>query len=587
MTIIVISSDITLNLNVLVVSQVCDGISDCPSGSDETMCNTRIRQICPGALYCRLDDICVHLHQVCDGISDCRLSDDDESMCDKRTCADGCTCIGETMICTSMNETNFVSLHTHFHGLHVSTCIDFLRHLHKFPNLYYLSLSDIKLLFSVRYFASLASLRALLLSNITLTTIPGQFFHGLSNLTVLRIVSSNLGVVHKLAFSELVNIKHLNLSRQNIRTIHECAFCQMESLQVLDLSFNNIKTLSCGLLDVQHVVTINLSGNTLHTINRRAMSPNVMPTFDHPKYCCFVQVGTRCFPKISNRELFCLPLPKSKALLVFLLLITFSLFATNAFVCLLYMKTKDHKFYLIQNLAFSDGCLSIYFFGLISLLFITDKDSVLAQEVWMSSSKCTFLSGILALSIMNSKTTCCLMAINYVLITKYALKKYSFGKFKHLVLLLTVWVVCAGVAFTYSVFIEVQSALCVPFNANRKSSYGHILFNALFIIYLSICDGLMMYLYVLVYRCLRTSAIKSGRPNKSYVKVRNRAVASCCVYLSTTVGTLLLSSQPVFNYQFGIKYELYVIMIVALSPLSNPFIHTLSNKLVIHKSKRG
>ena len=297
-----------------------------------------------------------------------------------------------------MNKTKFPTLHEHkhFHGLYITSRVDILNHLDTFPDLYYLSLSDIELSISERYFASLASLRALLLMNMTLPTLPQHFFHGLSSLFVLRLANNDIEVIHKFAFSALINIKHLNLSRQNIMTIHKCAFCQMESLQVLDLSFNKIKMLVCGSLDGLDEVQVNLTGNTIHRINRHAMSPNVIPMFDHPKYCFFVQIDTKCFPKIYNRQLICLPFPKSKALLVFLLLITLCLFITNVFVCLLYIKTKDHKFYLIQNLAASDGCLSIYYFGLVFLLFTTDEESV-----WMDSSECSFLSGMLILSIIN------------------------------------------------------------------------------------------------------------------------------------------------------------------------------------------
>ena len=175
--------------------------------------------------------------------------------------------------------------------------------------------------------------------------------------------------------------------------------------------------------------------------------------------------------------------------------------------------------------------------------------------------------------------------MNYVLITKYALKKYSLRNVKQFFLLLTVWFACAVVAFTHSMFIDLQSLFCVLFIANQTSSYVPILFNTLFIVYLTTCDVLMMYLYVLVCRCLQTSAIQSGRSNTSCVKLRNRAVTSCFVSLSSTVGTLLLSSRQFFNHQFGVNYELYIIMIMAVAPLSNPFIYTLSNKLGKHQSK--
>ena len=554
------------------------------------MCDVRLKQICPGALYCRLDDICVHLHQYCDGVTDCKLSGDDESMCDKRTCAEGCTCIGETMICTRMDKTKFKSYHNHFHGLYVATRVDILTDLGKFPDLFYLSVSDLNFKgesISRRYFESLVSLRALVLLNNTLPTIPGHFFGGLSNLLILDMKNNTMGTLHKFAFSGLMNVKQLNLSGQNIVTIYGCAFCDLQSLVVLDLSSNKIIELASGSLVVLKAAEINLTGNIIKTIHDHAFSQNVSLKFHLPVYCCFVQSRTECFPKTLNKKMLCDYLPTSKILLAILLMITVYLLIANSCVCMMYMKTKDSRFFLLQNLALSDGCLSLYVFGILSLLFTTDQSSVFALAEWKDSFQCTILSGIVALSILNSKTTCCLIVINYVLITKYALKKYSLGKYKQLQLLLIIWLILACVAFNYSYFIEFQTPFCVPFNASQKSSNVPVIFKTIFISYIMICDGLMVYFYVVVCRCLQVSAVKSGRPNTSCLKVRNRGISSCLVCLCSTFAVLLLSSQQLLNHPFRIKYELYIIMIIALAPMSNSFIYTFSNKLAKLKAKHG
>ena len=549
-----------------------------------------MRQICPGALYCRLDDICVHLHQLCDEVSDCKLSGDDESMCNERTCAEGCTCIGETMICAGKNETKFESLHEHFHGLHVATRVDVLNHLDKFPDLFYLSVSDVNFQsapISRRYFETLVSLQALVLSNNTLPTIPGYFFSGLSSLLILHLNNNTIGTLHKLAFSGLMNVKQLNLSGQSIVTIYECSFCDMESLEVLDLSSNKIMELASGALVVLKAAEINLTGNIIMTIHKHAFSQNVSLKFHLPVYCCFVQSRTECFSKTHNKKMLCDFLPTSKILLAILLMITVYLLIANSCVCMMYMKTKDSRFFLLQNLALSDGCLSLYVFGILCLLFTTDQSSVFALEEWKHSSQCTILSGIVALSILNSKTTCCLIVINYVLITKYVFKKYSLGKYKQLQLLLIIWLVLACVAFSYSYFSEFHSPFCVPFNASQLSSTLPVIFNSIFIIYMMICDGLMVYFYVVVCRCLQVSAVKSGRPNTSCLKVRNRGISSCLVCLCSTSAVLLLSSQQLLNHQFGTKHELYILMIITLAPMSNSSIFTFSSKLAKLKSKYG
>ena len=65
-------------------NQICDGISDCPDGSDELTC------VVDGLVECRLDQFscpnctrkCISLAKICDGINDC-TDGVDESTCSK------------------------------------------------------------------------------------------------------------------------------------------------------------------------------------------------------------------------------------------------------------------------------------------------------------------------------------------------------------------------------------------------------------------------------------------------------------------------------------------------------------------------
>ena len=61
------------------------------------------RSSCPGLLYYKADDVCVHPSHVCDGVVDCKLSLDDEAFWDVVICYPGCQCHGYAIFCEDVD----------------------------------------------------------------------------------------------------------------------------------------------------------------------------------------------------------------------------------------------------------------------------------------------------------------------------------------------------------------------------------------------------------------------------------------------------------------------------------------------------
>ena len=308
--------------------QVCDGIQDCPRSYDESECPKDEKKYCPGFLYCKQDNICVHQDGICDGIIHCKLSLDDEYDCHPQHCPEGCTCVGETVFCTEYSAAPGTDKYTHLHGMFVANNERYLDTFSNFPNLFYLEISNInfdEVAHSNQQFQSLSHLIILVLQNITISTITTHFFSGLHSLLTICIMdSSPVNVLHKFSFDGLTHVRTLNLSMLNITTIHECAFCGMHSLEILDLSFNQLISIADGTLFVRQTTWINLTGNPIQWINKHSVSPDVRVQFDDPMFCCFMSEEINCTPVINNSDDLCTQFIPTKTFVVSIITIVTS-----------------------------------------------------------------------------------------------------------------------------------------------------------------------------------------------------------------------------------------------------------------------
>ena len=75
--------------------KVCDGITDCVYGDDETSCGN---YICTGLMKCHGNSMCVHPVEVCDNVQHCPAGDD-EMLCHLQQCPLHCECLAYSIIC--------------------------------------------------------------------------------------------------------------------------------------------------------------------------------------------------------------------------------------------------------------------------------------------------------------------------------------------------------------------------------------------------------------------------------------------------------------------------------------------------------
>ena len=387
----------------------------------------------------------MHQGDICDRIIHCRLSLDDEYDCHPPRCPEGCTCVGETVFCTENDKAEVTGKYTHLHGMFVANDKKYLDTFSNFPNLFYLEISNInfdEVAHNNQQFQFLSHLIILVLQNITITTITTHFFSGLHSLLTICIMdSSPVNVLHKFSFDGLTHVRTLNLSMLNITTIHECAFCGMHSLEILDLSFNQLLRIADGTLFVHQATWINLTGNPIQWINKYSLSPGTLVQFDDPMFCCFMSEEINCNPVINNSDDLCTLFIPTKTLVVFILTIILLIVSLNVLTVIHVIKSKYRIFYLVLNLAISDLCFSVYLIGIVIANWTYDRSNTLAMNTWIESKQCHILSGILFISILNSKTSCAIIVVKYMLVTKYAFKKHLFSKGRQLIMVLIIWLV--------------------------------------------------------------------------------------------------------------------------------------------------
>ena len=563
--------------------QVCDGIQDCPRNYDESECLKDERKYCPGFLYCKQDNICVHQYDICDGIIHCKLSLDDEYDCHPPRCPKGCTCVGETVFCTEYSAVPGTDKYTHLHGMFVANNEKYLDFLHNFPNLFYLEISNInfeKVAKNNQHFQSLSHLIMLVLQNITISTIATNFFSGLHSLLTICIMdSSPVNVLYKFSFDGLTHVRTLNLSMLNITTIHECAFCGMHNLEVLDLSFNQLIRIADGTLFVHQATWINLTGNPIQWINKYSVSPGTLVQFDDPMFCCFLSGEINCTPVINNSDDLCTLFIPTKTIVVFIITIILLIVSLNVLTVIHVIRSKYRIFYLVLNLAISDLCFSAYLLGIVIANWTYDRSNSLAMNTWIESKECHILSGILFVSILNSKTSCVIIVVKYMLITKYAFKKNLFSKGGQLIMVLMIWLVSIALGSLYFLTVDLRTPFCLPFLTTHSINYLPVIVNSLFSAFLLICNFVIGYLYRQVYACLKLSAKTLSLKSTAAKKVYFRAMTSCILYMTTTTGVIILSFGEQAGLHFNNSFQLVLLTVISLDALLNPFVYTLSTQL--------
>ena len=491
------------------------------------------------------------------------------------------------MICTNPTSVISMNMQPKFHGLYIANNEQHIMYVKQFPHLLYLDISKIDFKrVGPGNFRSLSTLQSLQFANIYFKILTAHLFDGLHNLKSINFVNTTILVLQTYAFSGLVSLKSLNLSKLNINAINECAFCNMDVLQMLDLSYNNISTLMAGFLMTQTWTEINLTGNALKHIHKNSASPETTIHVDIPRFCCFLRRDLSCKFGKYLPPYDCLKFSRGSNSIYFFSIMVISLILTvNACVLVLHMKSKKLQLYIVPNLALCDGCFVLYFIGILIWNWLASSEDVDVTTNWLKSTPCKTLASLVLISILNSKASSFLIVLRYLHITKYALKKYSFGKKRQIICILLVWLLTIVLSFGYFYSSESLTTLCSPFQIRHSVPHLPTVVNVVLLVLVTTCDGIIVYFYFLIYTCLRTSAVSTGRRSEAAKVFRARGFLSCATYLLSVVGVFTLAFHNALRLSFNNSIHMLLMYVIAIDSLVNPFIYTLSNRLSRMKIK--
>ena len=485
------------------------------------------------------------------------------------------------MICTNPTSVISTNMQPKFHGLYIANSEQHIMYVKQFPHLLFLDISKVDFKRVVPgNFRSSSTLQGIHFANVSFKMLTAHFFYGLHNLKSINFVDTTILVLQTYAFSGLVSLKTLNLSKLNINAINECAFCNMDVLQMLDLSFNNISILMAEFLMTQTWVETNLTGNALKHIHKNSASPETTIHVGIPRFCCFLRRDLSCQFAKNLPPYDCLKFSRGSNSIYIISILVISLILTvNACVLVLHMKSKKLQLYFVPNLALCDGCFVLYFIGILIWNWVASSEDVDATTNWLKSTPCKTLASVVLISILNSKTSCFLIVLRYLHITKYALKNYSFGKKRQIMCILLFWLFTIVFCIGYFYSSESLTTLCSPFQIRHSVPHLPTVVNVVLLVLITTCDGMIAYFYILIYTCLHKSAISTGRRSEAAKVFRARGFLSCTTYLLSVVGVFTLAFHDALRLPFNDSIHMPLMYIIALDSLVNPFIYTLANRL--------
>ena len=448
---------------------VCDGVPDCPYSEDEVSCSAFS---CPGLLKCKSDNICVHPYDICDGTLHCKNSLDDELFCDSEACPLHCQCSGYTVVCFKTNFENLNLLTQKTHAIIFREVNFYVSSISRFIHLVYLVLMNCNVLTSDHDLYPYKNLHNLLHLDISLNKIrflQAGVFDGLTRLTHINLKGNKIHKIYKQGLRGLESIEIITLRYLFIKSIETCAFCSLQNVKVLDLSQNLLTTLhDIGLTSSPNLQVLNLTSNPLISINSNALEnlhDIVTLETSVPAVCCHLPLKSVCKIVHQNSELQlnCNQLFPSRSLLIIAWISILIIISLNVFIISYYVVIKAHKlhFTLIQHLAFCDLLYAIYLLLMCYFHTIYGEAFYIKRYVWLQSLICKVISLVFIVPVMVSNYTSCLISINTLLLTKFALKLIKFTNAQIVFLIMIGWLVSTLIVLPFIIVYQSNSAMCI------------------------------------------------------------------------------------------------------------------------------
>ena len=565
---------------------MCDSVTDCSEGEDEDLCRASTLS-CPNLLYCKEDGICIHQHQYCDGILHCQLSRDDEFLCENEQCPSGCTCHGQTVFCPSdgMSDAKVMTVNEAVRGLIIHGCLSCVRHMEMFPNTVLLKIYEVLLpsVFLCNMIGSMEYLHYLLIANINVTVIESNVFSGLKFLKSIHTYNITVITIAESGLSGMASLPLLNLSVTSLRHVKKCAFCFMVSLVSLDISYNLIAYINEDALNTSSIegLTINLTGNPIAYVEGYIQGQiHTLVVGDNGGVCCFTNPVMKCDSNATKVDKACGTLfPHFRYVAVWMLLVLW-IIGGNLGAIVLNSENKATQFYIIQTMAFSDILYGLHMLSILSLHYIYSTQFVFRSKLPLNLLFCKIASVLLHVSLITSRTSVLLITINYLLVTKYALKFIRLTKKHILILLIIVW----SVSITTYILLanEVDSVdsspLCTSFGIQTHGIVPTMA-SVLLVVYLYSTTIVIACIYYGIIQYTNECARRAGRRNTLLGKLLSKACVTVIVCTITTSAVMVLQVGQAYGFLVGRRSELWVLGLASLDASLNPFIYTLYIRL--------
>lgn len=379
------------------ISVVCNGVWDCPYGSDEMECS---QYTCPGFFKCKDQQKCLSSQDVCNGVPEC-LSGDDEQGCNT-ACPINCTCDNLFVDCSDKNLTDVSHVHYLVRGLQLrNNAINLTTHtLESLQLLAKLDLANNHIKSLQRgTFKNQINLFSLDLSGNDIITLSSWSFQGLRKLQYLHLQLNPIHTIHQNAFEELTSLPQLDLTGMNLVTIPEYAFVGLIKLKVLKLDNNRIRELYKNTFLGLHLRNLSLRGNHLQDPTA-AFSGfiNLSLYTDSFQLCCKAKHIQSCFPQTDEFSS-CDNLIADKTLLalVWVLAVLIVLSTSISVLTLSLQKVEFTRLSPLYHLAFSDTLNVIHLFIIVLANEYFDGNYIEHEYFWRGHVLCR-MAGVLTLT---------------------------------------------------------------------------------------------------------------------------------------------------------------------------------------------